>query len=104
MVAGHTVSDDGRNWLIRLRDGQQFHDGTPVLARDCAASLVRWSSRDVYGQTLAAFVDQFGTADDQTIRITLKLPFPLLLYSIGKPNGMVPVMMPERLARTDPAQ
>ncbi len=104
MAAGHTISDDGRTWLIRLRNGLRFHDGTPVLARDCAASLARWSSRDVYGQTLAAFVDQFGTADDQTIRITLKSPFPLLLYAIGKPNGMLPVMMPERLARTDPAQ
>src|ERR1700722_7093690 len=31
------VSDDGRSWTIRLRDGLRFHDNEPVLARDAAA-------------------------------------------------------------------
>src|SRR6476469_9431829 len=43
MAAGHEVSDDRRTWTIRLRDGLRFHDGEPVLARDCAASLARWA-------------------------------------------------------------
>ena len=43
MAEGATVSDDGRTWLIRLRDGLRFHDGEPVRATDCAASLQRWS-------------------------------------------------------------
>ena len=102
MAEGHTVSEDGRVWRIRLRLGLRFHDGEPVLARDCAASLKRWAARDVFGQTLAAFVEDWGTEDDRTIRIRLKSPFPLLLNAIAKPNGMVAVMMPERLARTDP--
>ncbi len=102
MAAGHTVSDDGRVWDIQLRDGLKFHDGEPVLARDCVASLKRWTARDVLGQTLGAFVDKFGTPDDRTIRITLKSPFPLLLNALAKPNGMLPVMLPERLANIDP--
>ena len=102
MAEGHTVSDDGRVWEIKLRDGLKFHDGEPVLARDCVASLKRWTTRDVLGQTLGAFVDKFGTADDRTIRITLKSPFPLLLNALAKPNGMLPVMLPERLASIDP--
>jgi ABC-type transport system substrate-binding protein len=32
MAEGHTVSDDGRTWRIRLRDGLKFHDGEPVRA------------------------------------------------------------------------
>ena len=102
MAEGHTVEDDGRTWLIRLRDGLRFHDGEPVLARDCAASLKRWSARDIFGQTAATFVDDWGAADDRTVRIRLKRPFPLLADALGKPNGMVPFIMPERLARTDP--
>ena len=39
MAEGHTVDDDGKRWTIKLRDGLMFHDGTPVLARDCVASL-----------------------------------------------------------------
>ncbi len=102
MAEGHTISDNNRVWDIKLRDGLKFHDGEPVLARDCAASLKRWSARDIFGQTLASFVDDWGTADDRTIRIKLKSPFPLLPNALGKPNGMIAAIMPERLAKTDP--
>lgn len=104
MAEGHTVSDDGRTWLIRLREGLRWHDGEPVLARDCAASLARWSRRDTFGQSLAAVVEAWEAADDRTIRIRLKSRFPLLLEAIGKPAAVVPFMMPERIARTDPFQ
>ncbi len=36
------------------------------------------------------------------MKVKLKRPFPLLADAIGKPNGMVPVIMPEHLAKTDP--
>ena len=49
MAEGHQVSDDGLAWTIRLRDGLLFHDNTPVLSRDCAASLARWSKKDPFG-------------------------------------------------------
>ena len=104
MAEGHTVSDDGRTWLIKLRDGLTFHNGEPVRAQDCAASLARWSARDTMGQTLAKFVDQWGAQDDRTIKITLKSPFPLLLDALGKPAANEPWMMPEHVARTDPMQ
>ena len=37
MVAGHTVSDDGREWRFTLRDNLWFHDGEPVRSRDAVA-------------------------------------------------------------------
>ena len=46
MVEGHTIDDDGKRWTMKLREGLLFHDGTPVLARDCIASLQRWLKRD----------------------------------------------------------
>jgi peptide/nickel transport system substrate-binding protein len=102
MAEGHVLEDNGRTALIRLRDGLRFHDGEPVLARDCAASLKRWSARDVFGQTAALFVEDWGAADDRTVRIRLKRPFGLLIDALAKPNGQVPFIMPERLAKTDP--
>ena len=104
MAEGHTVSDDGRVWQIRLREGLFWHDGEPVLARDCAASLERWARRDTFGGSLARVVEEWGTADDRTLRIRLKKPFPLLLDAIGKSSSIIPFMMPERLAKTDPFQ
>ena len=99
MTEGYTVSDDGRTYLIRLRDGLKWHDGEPVRAQDCAPSLARWAARDTFGQTAAKVVDAWGVADDKTIKIILKKPFPLLIDAIALQNSF---MMPERLAKSDP--
>ncbi len=102
MAAGHSVSDDGLTWEITLRDGLRFHDGEPVRARDCAASLDRWSKRDSFGQALGAATESFGARDDKTIVIRLKRPFGRLLHAIGKPHSSPAFIMPERLAQTSP--
>jgi peptide/nickel transport system substrate-binding protein len=104
MAEGHEVSDDRRVWTIRLRESLRFHDGEPVRARDCAASLARWVRRDTFGQSLGAVVDAWEAVDDRTLRIRLKSPFPLLLEALAKPFANVPFIMPERIARTDPFQ
>jgi len=98
MVAGHITDADGRVWTLRLRDGLRFHDGEPVLARDAVASIRRWGQRDVLGAALMAVTDELSTPDDRTIRFRLKAPFPLLPYALGKTQGNVMIVMPERLA------
>src|SRR6478752_2145798 len=102
MAEGFTVSDDGRTYLIKLREGLKWHDGEPVRAQDCAPSLARWAARDTFGQTVAKVIDAWGVADDRTIKVTLKQPFPLLIDAIAKPDAQIAFMMPERLAKTDP--
>ena len=100
MAEGHTISDDKLTWRIRLREGLMFHDGSPVRAADCIASIQRWSVRDPFGQVLAAAVASYSAADDRTIAIKLKHPFALLAMALGKPDSSVPFIMPERLAAT----
>src|SRR5260370_21416993 len=65
MAEGHTVSDDRRTWLIRLRPGLKFHDGEPVRAIDCALSLARWTVRAPFGQLVARAVGTWDAADDR---------------------------------------
>ncbi len=101
MVAGHVVEDGGRLWTLTLRDGLTFHDGTPVLSRDVAASLRRWARRDSFGNALFAAVDELATPADKVLRFRLKVPFPLLPDALAKPASYLPAIMPERLARTD---
>jgi peptide/nickel transport system substrate-binding protein len=98
MVAGHVVEADGLRWRLTLRDGLRFHDGTPVLARDCAASIRRWGRRDVFGQLLAEATEEIAAPDDRTILFQLKRRFPLLPAALGRASTQVPVIMPERLA------
>ena len=48
------VSADKLTWTFTLRDGLKWHDGSPVTAEDCVASLKRWSVRDPLGKMLMA--------------------------------------------------
>ena len=104
MAEGAEVSADGKTCTIRLRDGLKFHDGEPVRARDCVASLSRWSKRDSFGQTWAAALDEMRASDDRTIVCRLKAPFPSFLQAIGKLSSNVAFIMPERVANTDAMQ
>ena len=102
MVAGHEVSPDGLDWRLTLREGLRFHDGEPVLARDCVASIRRWGARDGFGQTLMAATEELSAEGDRVIRFRLKRPFPLLPDALGKAGSAICAIMPERLAKTDP--
>ena len=104
MVDTWTVSDDKLAWKFTLRPGLKWHDGTPVRAADCTASIKRWGARDPFGQKLIESVDTMTADNDSTFTIKLKAPFPLMLNALGKLSSNVPFMMPERLANTDPFQ
>lgn len=98
MVSGHTISDDGKQWEITLRDGLKFHDGTPVLARDCVATIQRFGKRDPMGSALMARTEEISAPSDKVIRFRLKAPFALLSYALAQ---VYCAIMPERLAKTD---
>ena len=104
MVGDYSVSVDKLLYSFTLRDGLKFHDGEPVRGIDCVASLKRWMTRDSFGQSLATAVDKIEAADGKSFTIRLKEPFPLLLDALGKVSGLVPFIMPERFAKTDPYQ
>ena len=102
MVDTWTVSDDKLTWTFKLRDGLKWHDGPPVTADDCVASLKRWGKRDGMGIALFNVIDSLTAPDPKTIVMKLKQPYGLVLESIGKISSNVPFMMPKRFAETDP--
>jgi peptide/nickel transport system substrate-binding protein len=101
MVEGHLVEDNARRWIMRLRDDLLFHDGEKVLARDCLTSLRRWMVRDPIGQTITARLESLEAPDDRTLVWRLRKPFASLPYALAKTQPS-PVIMPERIAATDP--
>ncbi len=99
-MAEWKVSDDKLTYTFTLRDGLKWHDGAPVTAEDCVASLKRWGKNDGMGQKLMDFTASLEAPDAKTIVLKLKEPYGLVLESIGKPSSLVPFMMPKRLAET----
>ena len=98
MAEGHGIEDDGRTVRIRLRHGLLWHDGEPVRAADCVASIRRWGSRDAFGQVLMRATAELAAEDDRTIRFRLHRPFPALFDALAKPGASPCFMMPERIA------
>src|ERR1700716_136722 len=103
-MAEFKISDDKLTYTLTLRDGLKWHDGTPVTAEDCVASLKRWGKADGMGQKLMDFVASLEATDAKTITLKLKEPYGLVLESIGKPSSLAPFMMTKRLAETPPGK
>jgi len=104
MVDRYEISSNKLVYTITLRDGLVWHDGKPVTAEDCVASIRRWAARDTMGQKMMAFVQDMTIANAKTFKVILKEPTGLVLSALGKPSSNVPFMMPKRVAETDPNQ
>src|SRR6201998_2505418 len=101
-MADWKVSDDKLTFPFTLRNGLKWHDGAPVTAEDCVASLKRWGKVDSMGQKLMDFTASIEAPDAKSIVLKLKEPYGLVLESIAKMSSYVPFMMPKRLAETPP--
>ncbi len=89
MVDKYDVSADKLTWTFTLRDGLEWHDGKPVTAEDCVASIKRWAARDSMGQKMMASVADLKVVDPKTFVMTMKEPYGLVLQSLGKPSSNV---------------
>ena len=101
MVDKYEVSKDRLTYTITLRDGLMWHDGKPVTAEDCVASIKRWAAKDSMGQKLMTFVKDMPVVNAKTFKIVVNEPTGLVLGALGKPSSNVPFMMPKRVADTD---
>ncbi|MER9294801.1 ABC transporter substrate-binding protein [Mesorhizobium sp. M0510] len=88
MVGRWSVSDDKRIYTFVLRDDLSWHDGTPVTAADCVASIRRWGQVTAGGQLLMARATQISKEDDRTFKIALKQPLGILLNILTGPFVM----------------
>jgi peptide/nickel transport system substrate-binding protein len=101
MVDKWTESPDHLTWTFTLRDGLEFHDGTPVTSADVVPSLRRWAARMPYGQLLFTKVSEVKALDPKTFQIQLKSPTGIMLAALSQPSGAA-FIMPRKVAETDP--
>ncbi|MGR4932691.1 ABC transporter substrate-binding protein [Bradyrhizobium sp. CAR08] len=96
MVGKRGVSDDRKTYTFQLRDGLGWHDGTPVTAADCVASIRRWAQVSAGGQLIMARAKDISKKDDKTFTVVLKEPLGLLTEILGRYSSPNPFIMREK--------
>ncbi|EAQ02083.1 ABC transporter substrate-binding protein [Pseudooceanicola batsensis HTCC2597] len=99
-MADWEVSEDEKTYTFTLRDGLAWHDGAPVTAEDCVASIKRWADIDSTAKPLMTMVDNIEVVDDKSFKVQLNTPTTLLLAGLSKMSSRAPFMMPKRIAET----
>ncbi len=80
-----TISDDGLEYVFKLRNGVKFHDGTGFDSADAVFSLDRARSEDSTNAQKALFepIESVEAMDPNTLRVALKRPTGGFLFSMG---------------------
>lgn len=104
MLDNWKVSDDRLTWTFTLRDGLLWHDGAPVTAEDCVASIKRWGAKDGLGRQLLAAAKGLRVVDQRTFVLELSAPFGQVIEALGKSAPLAPFIMPARIAATPGSQ
>jgi peptide/nickel transport system substrate-binding protein len=102
MVESWSASDDRMTYNFTLRNGLKWHDGDPVTAEDCVASIKRWGARDVMGQSLMKATKSLDVVDARTFKLILAEPFGSVIEALAKVSSNVAFMMKKAQASTDP--
>lgn len=83
--------DGGKVWVFKIRSGVTFHDGTPMTAKDVAATFDRHADPDVGSNALSALkgiLSKGGAVakDDVTVEFTLDIPHGNFPYTASSDN------------------
>ncbi|EJN10635.1 ABC-type dipeptide transport system, periplasmic component [Bradyrhizobium sp. YR681] len=88
-----TVSNEGKTYTFRLRQGVKFHNGATMTADDVVWSLKRWLDPATQWRCLSEFsatgiarIEKIEAPDPQTVAITLDQPTALFLPTLARPD------------------
>jgi peptide/nickel transport system substrate-binding protein len=89
-LAESLETDDNQTWTLRLREGVEFHDGTPLDAEAVKFNLERHQDISVLSRSIlnAINIEEIRVVDPLTAEIELQFPWPAfpetLVGNLGK--------------------
>jgi peptide/nickel transport system substrate-binding protein len=76
------ISEDGKTYTFKLREGVKFHNGKEMKAEDVVASMNRWQGRSATAKTLLDG-GTFLAKDEYTVDLTVDKPSIFVLPALA---------------------
>ncbi|TNY33327.1 ABC transporter substrate-binding protein [Pelagovum pacificum] len=92
------ISDDGLTYVIPVREGVTFHDGSTMDSADVKASLDRWIEVASRGRSIAEQVESIEATGDFELTITLSEPYAPLMSLLAFSNSAAAIYPEETIA------
>jgi peptide/nickel transport system substrate-binding protein len=89
LAKSYEVSDDGLVYTFELREGIEFHDGTPFNAEAVKFNLDRYQEEDSVRSTEVEPIESVEVVDEYTVRVTLSEPFAPFLAVLTDRAGIM---------------
>jgi peptide/nickel transport system substrate-binding protein len=91
LASSWEVSQDGKRYSFKLREGVTFHDGSSFEASDVVFALERARAEDSVNAQKALFepIDNIEAAGDDGVVITLKRPSGNFLFNMGWGDAVI---------------
>lgn len=84
LAESYEVSEDGKVYTIKLREGIKFHNGDEMTADDVVASMNRWVELSPKANTLIGG-SVFEKVDDYTVKLTVNEPSSDIIMVLASP-------------------
>lgn len=95
------ISEDGLTYVIPIREGVTFSDGSTLEAGDVVASLERWLAIASRGKTVADKVASVEATGEHEVTLTLTAPYSPLLSLLAFSNSAAAVYPEEIIPEGD---
>ena len=85
LAADIPTQEDDKTWLLKLKPGIPFHDGSVLKASDVKYTVESINSKELNSlyNNVYNFIDSMDVVDDNTIRFHLKSPFGAFLERLA---------------------
>lgn len=84
MATSWTISDDGKVYTFKIREGVKWSDGKPFSAADVAYTVEAFAKYSAYFAKLLPLLDSASAPDDKTFVLKLKQPLTATLDLFDK--------------------
>ncbi|MFF5995829.1 ABC transporter substrate-binding protein [Lysinibacillus sp. KU-BSD001] len=102
LAASYEVSEDGKTYTIKLREGVKFHNGEEMVAEDVVASMNRWLVTSSRAKSLLQGAN-FSEVDPYTVQLDVQQATSDVLVLMAS-QAQFPSIMPKEIVDTATAE